>query len=198
MKEKGPVEASIRVVSRIPGFGEKSASRLVYWLLGPGREVLPELIGSLRELSEKIKTCSLCGDFSVSETCPICQDQNRNPSALMVVADGKDLHAIEKTGGFRGRYFILGGLLTPRLGIGPEQLRVNELVRRLSSEPVSEIIIALSSGQEGEATALWLCQQLAGLNKKVTRLARGLPVAANIEYLDAESLKLAIEGRKEF
>ena len=198
MREKGPVERAIKVIARMPGFGEKSATRLVFWLLGQGREVLPDLIGSLQELSEKIKTCSLCGNFAVSDPCGICADPGRNASVLMAVADGKDLQAIEKTGSFRGRYFILGGLLSPRLGIGPEKLRVDGLVKRLESEPVSEIIIALSSSQEGEATAQWLCQQLSRFNKKITRLARGLPVAASIEYLDAESLKLAIEGRKEF
>jgi len=198
VKEKSPIEEAVKLISKMPGFGEKSASRLVYWLLGPGRKTLPELKSVLEELAAKVKACSLCGNYSLTDPCEICSDQTRDVSTLMVVADGKDVTAIEKTQSHHGRYFLLGGLLSPRLGIGPEQLRTSELLKRLASEPVKEVIIALSSSQEGETTSHWLVQQMAGIEVRITRLARGLPVATSIEYLDPESLKLAIEGRKEF
>jgi len=197
VREKGPIEKAVSAIGKLPGFGEKSAARLIYWLLGQGKENLPKLITSLQELAQ-IKNCSLCGNLSVSDPCPICADQNRNQKVLMVVADAKDLQAIEKTGSYIGRYFVLGGLLSPRLGITPEQLKLSQLFTRLQKEQIEELIIALSSSQEGEATAQWLSQQLSHLKIKITRLARGLPVAASIEYLDPESLKLAIQGRKEF
>jgi recombination protein RecR len=198
VKEKGPIEDAIKVIASMPGFGEKSASRLVYWLLGAGKDALLPLISSLSELASKIKICAVCGNFSMSDPCEICSDAARDSSVLMVVADGKDVTAIEKTRSYKGKYFLLGGLLSPRLGIGPESLRIAELLKRLKSEPIKEVIIALSSSQEGETTSQWLVQQMAGIDVRITRLARGLPVATSIEYLDAESLKLAIEGRKEF
>jgi len=198
VREKGPIEEAVKVIAQMPGFGEKSASRLVYWLLGPGREILPGLISSLAELATKIKTCSLCGNYSLTDPCGLCADKSRDDSLLMVVADGKDVAAIEKTKTYKGEYYLLAGLLSPRLGVGPEDLRIAGLLKRLKIEPVKELIIALSSSQEGEATSQWLVQQMAGMEIKITRLARGLPVAASIEYLDAESLKLAIEGRREF
>jgi len=196
MKEKGPIEKAIKAFSRFPGIGEKSASRMVYWLLGEGRELLPELSRSLSELKENVKTCSVCGDFSVIDPCAICSDSSRDPSLLMVVEDGKVLKVVEKTASFKGRYHILGGLLSPRLAIGPEKLRINELLKRIELEQIKEVIIALSSSQEGEATSQWLIDKLKNLPVKITRLARGMPVAVNLEYLDQESLKLAIEGRK--
>jgi recombination protein RecR len=198
VREKGPIEQAVRVIAQMPGFGEKSASRLVYWLLGQGRELLPGLISSLSDLADKIKNCSLCGNYSLTDPCGICADKSREDSLLMVVEDGRDVSAVEKTRSYKGKYYLLGGLLSPRQGIGPDDLRIAGLLRRLKTEPVRELIIALSSSQEGEATSQWLVQQLAGLQVRITRLARGLPVAASIEYLDAESLKLAIEGRKEF
>ena len=198
MKGKGPIEDAVKVIASMPGFGEKSASRLVYWLLGQGKDSLLPLISSLQELASKIKICALCGNFSMSDPCEICSDPARDSSVLMVVADGKDVTSIEKTRSYKGKYFLLGGLLSPRLGIGPESLHIAEFLKRLKSELIKEVIIALSSSQEGEATSQWLVQQMAGIDVKITRLARGLPVATSIEYLDAESLKLAIEGRKEF
>lgn len=197
MKERGPIEKAIKALARLPGMGEKSATRLVYWLLGEGREVLSELITALSELKTGIKTCSVCGDFSVSDPCALCQDPTRDLSVLMVVEDGKALKVIEKTASFKGRYHLLGGLLSPRFAIGPEKLRINELIKRIEGEQVKEVIIALSSSQEGEATSQYLIEQLKNLPVKITKLARGMPVASNIEYLDPESLKLAIEGRKE-
>jgi len=197
MKEKGPIEKAIKALSRLPGIGEKSASRMVYWLLGEGKEILPELAKVFSELKEEVKVCSVCGDFSVSDPCGICQDSSRDQSLLMVAEDGKALKVIEKTGSFKGKYHILGGLLSPRFAIGPEKLRINELIKRLESGQIKEVILALSSSQEGEATAQWLLDKLKHLPVKISRLARGMPVAANLEYLDQESLKLAIEGRKE-
>lgn len=196
MKTKGPIERAIRALSRVPGMGEKSSARMIYWLLGEGREVLAELSRVFVELKEEVKTCSVCGDFSVADPCELCQDPSRDHQLLMVVEDGKSLKVIEKSGGFKGRYHLLGGLLSPRLGIGPEKLRVNELLKRLESEQVKEVILALSSSQEGEATTQWLLSQLKNFPVKISRLARGMPVASHLEYLDPESLKLAIEERK--
>ncbi len=197
MRDKGPIEKAIKALAELPGFGEKSAARLAYWLLGEGRGFLPELVKALGELKDNVKTCSQCGDFSVSDPCPICADPGREESALMVVEDGKALKVIERTKSFKGKYHTLGGLLSPRFGFGPEKLRIGELLNRIEAGPVKEVIIALSSSQEGEATTAFLLQKLSGLGVKITRLARGVPVAANLEYLDQESLKLAIEGRKE-
>jgi len=198
VREKGPIERAISAIGTLPGFGDKSASRLVYWLLAQGNDRLPDLISALQELASKIKVCAVCGNFSLTDPCEICSDPDRDDSVLMVVSDGKDLQAIEKTRSFKGKYYLLGGLLSPRHGIGPERLRIEPLLERLAGEQVKEVILALSSSQEGEVTAQWLASKLAQFKVKITRLARGLPVAANIEYLDAESLKLAIEGRKEF
>jgi recombination protein RecR len=197
VRDKGPIEKAIKALAELPGFGEKSAARMVYWLLGEGRGFLPELVKALGELKDNVKTCSQCGDFSVSDPCAICADPGREESALMVVEDGKALKVIERTKSFKGKYHILGGLLSPRFGIGPEKLRIGELLNRIEAGAVEEVILALSSSQEGEATTAFLLQKLSGLGVKITRLARGVPVAASIEYLDQESLKLAIEGRKE-
>jgi len=196
MKEKDPIENAIWIMSRLPGFGEKSAGRLVYWLLKDGKKILPELGKVLKELSEKVQICSSCGDFSVSDPCPICSDPNRDKALLMVVEDGKAIKAIEKTRAYQGLYHILGGLLSPRLGLGPERLRVKQLLERIKKSAPKEVIIGLSSSQEGEATTQWLIQNLEGLGVSITRLARGLPVATSLEYLDLESLSLAIKDRK--
>jgi len=196
MKGKDPIENAIRIISRMPGFGEKSASRLVYWLLKDGKEILPELSKVLKELSEQVKICSSCGDFSVSDPCPICSDPNRDKALLMVVEDGKAIKAIEKTRVYKGLYHILGGLLSPRLGIGPEALSIRQLLERIKKGAIKEVIIGLSSSQEGEATTQWLIQSLEGLGVLISRLARGMPVATSLEYLDVESLSLSIKDRK--
>jgi len=197
VREKDPLEKAIEVISQLPGFGEKSASRLVYWLAGEGNHLLPSLVSALTSLKDQLKTCSVCGDFSFSDPCEICQDPNRDAKTIMVVEDGKARRIIEKTGIYQGRYHILGGLLSPRLGIGPEKLRIKQLMARIEREKIKEVVIALSSSQEGEATAQWLIQKLSSFPVRLTRLARGMPLATMLEYLDPESLKLAIKERKE-
>jgi len=196
VKEKNPIERAVEIISQLPGFGEKSATRLVYWLAGEGRAILKELVSRLDQLDKTIKTCSVCGDISFSDPCPLCSNPSRDSSVIMVVEDGKSKRVIEKTGIFKGRYHILGGLVSPKLGITPDKLRINELIERIKSEGTKEIIIGLSSSQEGQATEAVLIDKLSAYPVKITRLARGMPVASAVEYLDQESLRLAIEERK--
>ena len=193
------VQRLIDEFSRLPGIGPKSASRLTYFLLrGDGRQPL-DLAQALTELKEQTRFCSVC--FNITDAhddpCPICADPARNTGAICVVEEPLDVLALERTGGFKGRYHVLHGALSPVEGVGPEDLKIRELVVRVKSVPVREIILATNISLEGEATAMYVQKQLAGLGVKVTRLARGLPVGGDLEYADETTLMRALEGRSE-
>jgi recombination protein RecR len=187
----------IKDISKWPGVGEKSASRLALHLLRLPRQEVLELAQALLELQEKIQLCRRCYAFADQELCPICGDPGRQPGTLLVVAEPEDLLAIEKVGWYQGRYHVLGGLIAPLEGVGPADLRVRELVVRLRAEGVQEVILALNPSLEGETTTAFLAMQLKPLGLKVTRIAYGLPMGGDLKYADQQTLKESLSHRVE-
>jgi recombination protein RecR len=187
----------IKDISKWPGMGEKSASRLALYLLRLPRQEVLELAQALLELQEKIQLCRRCYAFADQELCPICADPGRQPGTLLVVAEPEDLLAIEKVGWYLGRYHVLGGLIAPLDGVGPDDLRVRELLERLKAEGVQEVILALNPSLEGETTTAFLAMHLKPLGLKVTRIAYGLPMGGDIKYADQQTLKESLSHRVE-
>ena len=192
-----PVERLIEQLCRLPGIGPKSASRLAFHLLSVPRSDAVELARAIVELKDKVRFCSICFNISEGEVCSICSDPRRDESLLCVVEEPRDVTAVERTGRFRGRYHVLGGAISPIDGVGPEELRLEELVRRLRTGESSEVIVATNPNAEGEATALYLAQLIRPLGIRVTRIASGLPVGGDLEYADEITLGRAMEGRTE-
>ena len=192
-----PVERLIEQLCRLPGIGPKSASRLAFHLLSVPRSDAVELARAIVELKDKVRFCSICFNISEGEVCSICSDPRRDESLLCVVEEPRDVTAVERTGRFRGRYHVLGGPISPIDGVGPEELRLEELVRRLRTGEISEVIVATNPNAEGEATALYLAQLIRPLGIRVTRIASGLPVGGDLEYADEITLGRAMEGRTE-
>jgi recombination protein RecR len=193
---EGVVQDLIDELGRLPGVGPKSAQRIAFHLLQADPTDVRRLAAVLIEVTEKVKFCSVCGNVSADEQCRICRDTRRDPAVLCVVEEPKDVVAIEKTREFRGRYHVLGGAISPIEGVGPDDLRVKELVTRLASGEVTEIILATDPNLEGEATATYLARLLKPMGLKVTRLASGLPVGGDLEYADELTLGRAFEGRR--
>ncbi len=193
------VQRLIDEFSRLPGIGPKSASRLTYFLLRGDGQQPHDLAQALAELKEQTRFCSVCFNITDAQAdpCLICADPARQTGVICVVEEPLDVLAIERTGGFKGRYHVLHGALSPVEGIGPEDLKLRELVARARAEPVREIILATNISLEGEATAMYAQKQLSPLGVKVTRLARGLPVGGDLEYADETTLVRALEGRSE-
>jgi recombination protein RecR len=188
----------VRELSRLPGIGEKTASRLAFNLLGRPREDVIALAEALLEMKERIVLCASCLGLSDRERCHICSDPARDPAVICVVEGPADLMAMERSRSFGGLYHVLHGALAPLDGIGPDDIRVKELVTRLGGEPpVAEVVIATNATVEGEATALYLAHLIKPLGIKVTRLARGLPVGGDLEYSDSATLTSALSGRRE-
>jgi len=188
----------VRELSRLPGIGEKTASRLAFNLLGRPREDVIALAEALLEMKERIVLCGSCLGLSDSPQCHICSDPARDPALICVVEGPADLMAMERSRSFSGLYHVLHGALAPLDGIGPDDIRIKELVARLNAEPpVAELVIATNATVEGEATALYLARLIKPLGIKVTRLARGLPVGGDLEYSDSATLSSAINGRRE-
>ncbi|TQL70713.1 DNA replication and repair protein RecR [Nocardioides albertanoniae] len=193
---EGVVQDLIDELGRLPGVGPKSAQRIAFHLLQADPADVHRLAAILNEVKAKVKFCSVCFNVSEEETCRICRDPRREQSVLCVVEEYKDVVAIERTREFRGRYHVLGGAISPIDGIGPDQLRIRELVQRLNDPGITEVILATDPNLEGEATATYLTRQLSPLGLKVTRLASGLPVGGDLEYADEVTLGRAFAGRR--
>jgi recombination protein RecR len=193
----GPLRALIDELGRLPGIGPKSAQRIAFHLLKLPREDALRLAGVIVEVKDKVSFCRRCFNVAVGEECGICCDSRRDPTLVCVVEEPRDIVAIEKTLDFKGRYHVLQGAINPIEGIGPDQLRIRELIRRLETEDIAEIILCTNPNLEGDATAMYLSRQLRPLGIKVTRLASGLPVGGDLEYADELTLGRALEGRRE-
>ncbi len=192
----GPVQALINEFSKLPTVGPKTAARLVFYLLNRPRHEAQALAEAILAVKDRVRLCSLCFSITEDDPCEICRDERRDGKVICVVAEAKDIFALERTSAYKGRYHVLGGLISPMDGIGPAQLRVKELVDRVGSEQPVEIIIATNPNAEGEATALYLSRLLTPLGVTVTRLAYGLPIGGDLDYADEVTLAKAIEGRR--
>jgi recombination protein RecR len=193
---EGVVQDLIDELGRLPGVGPKSAQRIAFHLLQAEEPDVRRLADVLIEVKARVRFCSVCFNVSEAELCRICSDPRRDPTVLCVVEEYKDVVAIERTREFKGRYHVLGGAISPIDGVGPEQLRVRELMMRLSDGTVTELILATDPNLEGEATATYLTRMLKDLDLTVTRLASGLPVGGDLEYADEVTLGRALAGRR--
>jgi recombination protein RecR len=193
---EGVVQDLIDELGRLPGVGPKSAQRIAFHLLDADPTDVRRLAEVLIEVKDKVHFCQMCGNVAEDELCRICRDPRRDPSILCVVEESKDVVAIERTREFRGRYHVLGGAISPIEGIGPDDLRVKELLQRLADGTVDEVILATDPNLEGEATATYLTRTLRPIGLRVTRLASGLPVGGDLEYADEVTLGRAFEGRR--
>lgn len=191
------VQNLVEAFERLPGIGPKTAQRLTYHLLHAPKEESEKLARAAVELKEKTVLCEICFNISESSPCPICNDSNRNQSIIAAVEDPLDVLALEKAN-FKGLYHVLHGAISPLESIGPEELKIKELLPRLKSGEVQEVIIATNPTMEGEATAMYIERLIRPLGVKVTRIARGLPVGGDLEYADETTLTRALEGRKEY
>lgn len=192
-----PVARLIDEFSRLPGIGPKTASRLVFYLLRAPEEQAESLADALRELRERITFCSICFNITESDPCGVCADEGRDRATICVVEEPLDVVAIERTRDYQGLYHVLHGTIAPVEGIGPDDLRIAQLLPRLDTlPPVREVIIATNPNMEGEATAMYIARQLEGRDIRVTRLARGLPVGGDLEYADEVTLSRALAGRQ--
>ena len=192
-----PIQKLIAELARLPGIGPKTAQRLAFFLLSQERPALLQLTGAMLAAKDKIRHCNTCCNLAEEGSCPICREGQRRRDVVCVVQDPRDVAAIERTHDFRGLYHVLHGAISPMDGIGPEQLRIKELLSRLSGGTVQELIIATNPNIEGEATALYLARLIKPLGVKVTRLAHGLPVGGDLEYADELTLARALENRRE-
>ena len=192
-----PVQALIDELGRLPGIGPKSAQRIAFYLLKVSPEDAHRLARAITDAKAKVSFCQRCFNVSEHTECQICRDDRRDQSVVCVVEEPRDVVAIERTGEFHGRYHVLLGAISPIDGIGPEQLKVRELITRLGREPVTEVIVATNPTIEGETTAMYLAKLIVPSGVKVTRLASGLPVGGDLEYADELTLGRALEGRRE-
>jgi recombination protein RecR len=193
---EGIVQELIDELGRLPGIGPKSAQRIAFHILQTESFDVSRLAEVLTEVRDKVRFCTICGNVTESETCSICRDPRRSPATICVVEEAKDVVAVERTREFKGLYHVLGGAISPIDGIGPDDLRIRQLLQRLSDGLVTEVIIATDPNLEGEATATYLTRLLQQPNLRVTRLASGLPVGGDLEYADEVTLGRAFEGRR--
>ena len=193
---EGAIQDLIDELGRLPGIGPKSAQRIAFHIIQSERVDVTRLADVLRTVKERVKFCVECGNISEEDLCRICRDPRRDGTLICVVEESKDVMAIEKTREFRGKYHVLGGAISPIDGIGPENLRIRELMVRLADPAITELIIATDPNLEGEATASYLIRQIKPLAIKVSRLASGLPVGGDLEYADEVTLGRAFEGRR--
>jgi recombination protein RecR len=194
---EGAVQNLIDELGRLPGVGPKSAQRIAFHLLRVAPEDARRLAKSILDAKERVTWCRRCFNISEGELCGFCRDERRDATVLCIVEEPRDIVAIERTAEFRGRYHVLQGAISPIEGIGPEQLRIKELLARINEEDVQEVILATNPNIEGEATAMYLARLLKPLGIRVTRIASGLPVGGDLEYADEVTLGRALEGRRE-
>jgi recombination protein RecR len=192
-----PIARLVQQLGKLPGIGEKTAARLAFHILRASAEDAAALAAAIGEVRQKIRFCSICCDLTEADPCAICRDQRRDSSMVCVVAQPQDVVAIDRAGGYRGRYHVLHGVLSPLDGVGPDDLRVTELLRRCADGTVSEAILATSPSVEGEATAVYLAKLLRPLGVRASRIATGVPMGGELEYADQVTLARAIDGRRE-
>ena len=193
---EGAVQNLIDELGRLPGVGPKSAQRIAFYILNSDASDMARLTNAISTVKSSVSFCEICGNVSETKQCAICRDDRRDPGLICVVEESKDVVAIERTRSFTGRYHVLGGAINPLAGLGPEQLRIRELVSRLADERIQEIILAMDPNLEGEATATYLSRMLVPLGIRLSRLASGLPVGGDLEYADEITLGRALEGRR--
>ena len=193
---EGPVQDLIDELGRLPGVGPKGAQRIAFHLLAQDPADVKRLVHALTEVKDKVKFCRICGNVAEAEECRICRDTRRDLTVICVVEEPKDVVAIEKTREFKGRYHVLGGAISPIEGVGPDDLRIRELMHRLADGEITELILATDPNLEGEATATYLARLVKPMGITVTRLASGLPVGGDLEYADEVTLGRAFEGRR--
>jgi recombination protein RecR len=194
---EGPVQSLVDELGRLPGIGPKSAQRIAFYLLKAAPEDAKRLAQAVVEAKARVSWCRRCFNFAEGELCVYCRDQRRDPTVVCVVEEPRDIVAVERTQEYRGRYHVLLGAISPIEGIGPEQLKIKELLARVPDEGVQEVILATNPNIEGEATAMYLARLLKPLGLRVTRIASGLPVGGDLEYADEVTLGRALEGRRE-
>ncbi|MCU0641277.1 MAG: recombination mediator RecR [Candidatus Margulisbacteria bacterium] len=187
----------IAELQKLPGIGPKSAQRLGFFLLGSSRQSVAELVDSILQAKDRLKYCSRCFNITDVDPCLICQDASRRSDVICVVAEPKDLVAIERSGVYNGKYHVLGGVISPLDGVEPDSLRIKELLGRLGGNEVKELVLAIAPTTEGEATVIYLNKLLKPLGIKLTKIAYGLPIGADMDYADPATLSQALEGRRE-
>jgi recombination protein RecR len=192
-----PVQVLIDELGRLPGIGPKSAQRIAFHLLKVSTDDVQRLAHALTDAKARVRFCVRCWNVADAELCPICSDDRRDPTAVCVVEEARDIVALERTGEFRGRYHVLLGAMSPLEGIGPEQLKVKELFARIQPEGIEEVILCTNPNTEGEVTAMYLARMLQPFGVRVTRIASGLPVGGDLEYADELTLGRALEGRRD-
>lgn len=191
-----PIIALVSALSRLPGIGPRSAERIALHIVQEDKGTVQQLAGSIQNAREKIHHCTVCGGLTESSPCFICSDPHRDASLICLVERPTDIFSIEKSGSFRGKFHVLGGKISPLNGIGPEDLRITELEERLTSEPIREVIVALGTDVEGDATSFYLAKRLSGKGVQVSRIAHGLPAGSGLEFADEVTLSRALEGRR--
>lgn len=192
-----PLQIAIDELSKLPSIGRKTAQRLALHLLKTDQTNVESLVKAITDLKDKIRFCSICYNLSVDETCDICKSQKRDRSVICVVEEASDIIAIERTNEFNGIYHVIGGVLSPLSGVGVDDLHIHELIKRLHSEEIKEIILALNPDTEGDTTSLYLAKLIKPLNIKVTRIARGLPIGGDLEFADDATIGRAVLGRSD-
>ena len=192
-----PIAKLTAQLSRLPGIGAKTAQRLAYHIIEMSSEDVKKLADSMTDAKERIHYCEICGNYTEQKLCAVCADPARSSDVLCVVRDPKDMMAMEKTREFSGRYHILHGIISPMDGVGPDDIRIKELIDRVPKEQVKEVILATNPDIEGEATASYISRLLKPMGVKVTRIAHGIPIGGNLEYVDEITLSKALEGRRE-
>ena len=192
-----PVQKAVAQLGRFPGIGERTATRMIFWLMQQDPQIALDIGSALCELPSQIKRCRRCYTICTDDLCEICSNPDRNATLICVLERPQDIEKIERTGGFQGTYHVLGGSLSPLEGIGPENLRIRELLQRLKTENPTEIVLAVDPDTEGDATSLYLSHLLKPLDIRVTRIAHGIAVGTEIEYASSSSLRMALENRQE-
>ena len=193
----GPVQELVEELSRLPGIGQKTAQRLAFHLLKIEDADARRLASAIVNMKDNVRFCEQCFNFSSDELCQYCADSRRDVSVVCVVEEAPDIVSIEKTGGFKGRYHVLGGAISPIDGIGPDDLHISELIGRIQRDDIKEVIVATNPNVEGEATAMYLARLIVPLGVRVTQIARGIPVGGDLEYADEVTLGRALEGRRD-